>query len=168
MPLDDAIRFIYKDFTNKTKKIPHNVYQHPDAIQTLLKNLAENRALTVLQYDHMIKYLTSRREIQRKAEIGEDTCGLDFTPDNELSYAERRLARASGPTLSANTQDDLQKKIMEILNKKPMMQQIAKKVEVKPKPMTQGEKDDLKHKLMQDDKIKQAMLALRNSKKLSK
>lgn len=111
-----------------------------------------------------VRYLSTRREVQRKAEIGEDACGLDFS--DEPSYLERRMERSTG--LSANTQDNLQKKIMEILNKKPLMQQIAKKVEVKPKPMTQNEKDDLKHKLLQDDKIKQAMNALRNSKKLSK
>jgi IS30 family transposase len=101
--------------------------------------------------------LTSRREVQRKAEIGEDieTEPADFEPVEEKRPVVRQ----------ATAQDDLQKKILEILNKKPLMQQIAKKVEVKPKAMTQTEKDELKNKLMKDDKIKQAMSALRNSKK---
>lgn len=172
MPIDDAIKFIYKDFTMKTKKITQNVYQHPDAVQTLLKTLADNRSLTVLQYDHMVKYLQTRREIQRKAEIGEDTGNFDFSMDTTSSYSGPKSSaapplQASMPTPS-NPQQDLQKKILEILNKKPLIQQLTKKVEVKSKPMTQSEKDDLKNKLMQDDKIKQAMMALRNSKKLTK
>lgn len=108
--------------------------------------------------------MQGRREVQRKAEIGEDACEIDYSHDTPpVKYIERRIERPA-----SSTQDDLQKKILEILNKKPIMQQIAKKVEVKPKPMTPTEKEDLKHKLLQDDKIKAAMNALRNSKRLSK
>lgn len=109
--------------------------------------------------------MQGRRDIQRKAEIGEDPCGIDYSSDSESrQYYERKLERKKN---ASNTQEELQKKIMEILNKKPLMQQISKKIEVS-KPMTQSEKEDLKHKLLQDDKIKAAMAALRNSKKLSK
>jgi IS30 family transposase len=100
--------------------------------------------------------LTARREVQRKAEIGEEI----ETEPAEIEPAEEKRPIVRAPT----AQDDLQKKILEILNKKPLMQQIAKKVEVKPKSMTQVEKDELKNKLMKDDKIKQAMIALRNTK----
>lgn len=173
MPLDDAIKFIYKDFTNKTKKIINNAYQHPDAIQTLLKTLTDNRSLTVLQYDHIIKYMTTRREVQRKAEIGEDASDMDF-PSEPKNNAPRMMQMScirddSPPSRGSssnnvNKQDELQKKILEILNKKPLMQQIAKKMEVKAKPMTQAEKEELKNKLMQDDKIRQVMTSLRNAK----
>lgn len=107
--------------------------------------------------------MQGRRDIQRKAEIGEDGCQVDYSSDSESRHYERKFERKKN---TSNTHEDLQKKIMEILNKKPLMQQISKKVEVKPKPMTQSEKEDLKHKLLQDDKIKAAMAALRNSKKL--
>lgn len=172
MPIDDAIKFIYKDFILKTKKITPNVYQHPDAVQTLLKTLTDNRSLTVLQYDHIIKYLNQRREVQRKAEIGEDMGSFDFSMDTTSPYSDSKPTTT--PSLQstlpapANPTQDLQKKILEILNKKPLLQQLSKNVEVKPRPMTKTEQDELKNKLMQDDKIKQAMNALRNSKKLTK
>lgn len=173
MPLDDAIKFIYKDFCNKTKKISQNVYQHPDAMQSLLKTLADNRSLTVLQYDHIIKYLAQRREVQRKAEIGEDAEEVEFLDTNASGYNQTKAPTTSMGSMSlmpppaANPKDDLQKKILEILNKKPV-QQLAKKVEAKPKPMTSSEKEHLKLKLLGDPKIKMAMGALRNSKKLPK
>lgn len=169
MPLEDAIRFIYKDFSNKTK-VTQSVYQHPDAIQTLLKTLGDNRSLTVLQYDHIIKYLSQRREVQRKMEIGEDANDMDYADSTSFSSIQTSapVNQAQQPAPVSNPQDDLQKKILEILNKKPLMQQLSKKVETKSQPMTQKEKEELKNKLLQDDKIKQAMSALRNSKKLSK
>lgn len=102
--------------------------------------------------------MSARREVQRKAEIGEDACDMDDSPETEPTKPDKK-------SLSSNAQDSLQKKILEILNKKPLLQQIAKKIETKPKPMTQVEKDELKSKLLQDDKVKQAINALRNSKK---
>jgi hypothetical protein len=169
MPLDDAIKFIYKDFINKTKRIQQHTYQHPDAVQTLLKSLSDNRSLTVLQYDHIIKYLSQRREVQRKAEIGEDASEADFSlMETSPSYQQVKASTTATIAASlppANSGNDLQKKILEILNKKPILQQISKKIETKSKPMTESEKSDLKQKLMNDDKIKKAMTALRNSKK---
>lgn len=168
MPVDDAIRFIYKDFINKTKKLSQSVYQHPDAIQSLLKTLADNRSLTVLQYDHIIKYLNQRKEVQRRAELGEDAGEIDYSHDATVtslrapSVSIGQLAQANS---SVNPENELQKKILEILNKKPLVQQLAKKVEQKSQPMSQAEKEELKKKLLQDDKIKMAMMALRNSKK---
>lgn len=169
MPTDDSIRFIYKDFCNKTKRIAQNVYQHPDAIQTLLKTLAENRSLTVLQYDHIIKYLTTRREVQRKAEIGEDEVSYMDT-SSSTSYNQVKSFPSSLTTTSASTasSDDLQKKILEILNKKPLIQQLAKRAETQAKQLTTSEKEELKTRLMNDDKIKAAMNALRNSKRFPK
>lgn len=39
--------------------------------QTLLNLLSENCPLTVLQYDKVIAYLTSKRELQVRIELGE-------------------------------------------------------------------------------------------------
>jgi len=150
MPTDDAIKFIYKDFTNKTKGISQSQYEHPDAVQSLLKTLAENRSLTVTQYDHIVKYLAQRREYQVKAEIGEESTAMDITP-----------ITTTMPSQAEKSGNDLQKKILEILNKKPLTQQITKPT----KPLTQAERDELKRKLLQDDKIKQAMDSIIASKK---
>lgn len=170
MPFEDAIKFIYKDFCNKTKKIAQNVYQHPDAIQTLLKTLADNRSLTVLQYDHIIKYLAQRREVQRKAEIGEDAEEVEFLDTAVSGYIQNRPpGQISIPVAAINPQEDLQKKILEILNKKSLVQQLTKKAEVKPKPMTTSEKEVLKKKLLDNPKVKIAMKqmsSLRKSKKM--
>lgn len=159
MPVEDAIKFVYKDFVSKTKKLPQNVYQHPDAVQTLLKTLSDNRSLTVLQYDHLIKHLTQRREIQRKAEIGEDA-EADFSVEPTASFTPAQPAKPAVPVLSK--QEELQKKVMEILNRKPIA--VAKPVDFVPKPMTEEQKRELKERLFKDDKIQAAMEALRRSK----
>lgn len=80
---------------------------------------------------------------------------MDTSTLKPASVSIAQLAQAPAP----NPQDDLQKKILEILNKKPLVQQ-PKKL-----PMSEAEKEDLKKKLLQDDKVKLAMMALRNSKK---
>lgn len=53
----------------------HGIDRHPEAIQTLLNLLKENRQLTVLQYDKVIRYLQEKREVQVKLEVG-DAKGL--------------------------------------------------------------------------------------------
>jgi hypothetical protein len=155
MPTVDAIRFIYKDFANKTKGITHSTHsQHPEAIQTLLKSINDNRSLTVLQYDHIIKYLTQKRESQVKAEIGEDAndIAMDTAP-----------AGLSEPSPTSNQPNILVGKILDILNSKTLTEQIAKKVEAKTK-LSSNEKEDIKNKLMQDDKVKSALSALLRNK----
>lgn len=85
MPLEDALVFIARSFdtylrgerggigaVGSSQSVPD---RHPEAIQTLLNLLRENRQLTVLQYDKVIKYLQEKREIQIKLEVG-DAQGL--------------------------------------------------------------------------------------------
>lgn len=85
MPLEDALVFIARSFDVYLRgerggpgavavgqPVPD---RHPEAIQTLLNLLRENRQLTVLQYDKVIKYLQDKREIQIKLEVG-DAQGL--------------------------------------------------------------------------------------------
>lgn len=171
MPQDDAIKFIYKDFVNKTKGLLSNrSYQHPEAIQTLLKTLFENRSLTVLQYDHIIKYLTQRRELQVKAEIGEDASSMNFNEDSTFSMVSSSNAPKLppinqpqtvqiAPAERTSTQNDLQKKILDILNKKAFTEKIAQQMEQKTK-LSQSDKDDLKQKMMKDERVQKAMGAL--------
>jgi hypothetical protein len=166
MPLDDAIKFIYKDFVNKTKGLTANkIYQHPDAIQTLLKTLYENRSLTVLQYEHIIKYLTHRKEVQVKYEIGEDASNMTFktpTATSTTSFSHQT------PTTSVATvavekppSSDLQKKILDILSKKTFTEKIAQQLEQKTK-LSQSDKDNLKQKVLRDERVKLALNSLKS------
>lgn len=86
MPLEDSLAFIARSFDaylrGERGQGPGPVVvgqpvpdRHPEAIQTLLNLLRENRQLTVLQYDKVIKYLQDKREIQIKLEVG-DAQGL--------------------------------------------------------------------------------------------
>lgn len=128
MPSEDALMFICKDFQDKVRSDqekavqfrssmaggpgnPHMMYNkhslrdnHPEAIQNMLNLLANNRQLTVLQYERLIKYLTERKEMQIKFELGEDTDSIS---------ASSLLAAKS----KAESEKELQKKIMDILNK---------------------------------------------------
>ncbi|EZA52158.1 uncharacterized protein DDB_G0287625 [Ooceraea biroi] len=78
MPFEDAINLISRDFANYKaggRSVPLNTplanERHPDAIQVLLNMLADNRQLTVLQYDRVIKYLGMKREEQVQVELGD-------------------------------------------------------------------------------------------------
>jgi len=120
MPVDDAINFLSENFHEQIKKdkpdlkittpipqisnIPTLTDRHPDTIQHLLNLLADNRTLTVLQYNKIIKYLTERRELQVKEELGDST---DIVP--EVPIPE--------PVIKVDPEIELQQKILSILNK---------------------------------------------------
>lgn len=139
MPVDDAIEFIFRTFedqmrgprpslstNNSTAVLPTAVQitptasyaapplntPHPEAIQLLINLLAENRPITVLQYDRVIKYLQERRELQLKAEVGDAPPDIPIPPP-------------------VDTEVELQKKILDILNKPSITN--TPKVEI-PKP----------------------------------
>ncbi|XP_045464802.1 nuclear receptor coactivator 5 [Harmonia axyridis] len=107
MPLDDALLFLTRNFeaymrgekvstTDNEGKM--TIYdKHPNGIQLLLNMLAENRVLTSVQYDKVIKYLEERRELQVQFEVSE---GIEVGTENQV-----------------NKQAELQNRIMNILNK---------------------------------------------------
>ncbi|XP_046747185.1 uncharacterized protein LOC124411789 isoform X2 [Diprion similis] len=107
MPVEDAIALINHDFTNyragSSRSVPINVPRatdrHPDAVQVLLNMLADNRQLTVLQYDRVLKYLEMKREEQVQIELGD----------------AKDLASAT-PVASDPKQAELQSRILNILN----------------------------------------------------
>ncbi|KAJ1529516.1 hypothetical protein ONE63_006289 [Megalurothrips usitatus] len=126
MPLKDAITLISRNFEDykqaQVKPVagrpaavpvvpipvvgPATLVQekHPDAIQALLNLLAENRSLTVLQYDKVITYLSSKREIQVRIELGE----------GETDSAPLPVASRESPTV--DKQAELQSRIMSIMS----------------------------------------------------
>lgn len=164
MPVEDAIKFLYKDFVNKTKKLQHNVYQHPDAIHTMLRTLAENRSLTVLQYDHIIKYLSQRREVQRKAEIGEDVEPEEYiepTPTSAKSAPTPAVKKAS----TISPQEELEKRIYDILCGKTNYYHRAN-LTAGLKPLSDNEKKNLERDLLNIASINRALEELRKEKKI--
>lgn len=129
MPLDDAIEFVFKNFqqlirgeqgttdddqNSQLSAIPHTELRHPDSTQHLINILAENRCLTVLQLDALIKYLQERREIQYKNELGGSTNEMTSgTSSNQQPHSSAAAAHQS----EADPEAELQKRIMDILNK---------------------------------------------------
>ncbi|KAL2741039.1 nuclear receptor coactivator 5 isoform X1 [Vespula squamosa] len=107
MPVEDAINLISRDFANYKaggRSVPLNtpltIERHPDAIQVLLNMLADNRQLTVLQYDRVIKYLEVKREEQVQVELGD----------------AKDLPTTTTLTVNDPKQAELQSRILNILN----------------------------------------------------
>lgn len=128
MPTEDAIAFICKDFEDRLRaeqqekskfrpmggsavRTPSLQDKHPEPIQNMLNLLANNRQLTVLQYDRLIKYLGERKELQIKYELGEDV--------DPSSVTSRLMPEKS----KEQTEKELQRKIMDILNKPSIVPQ---------------------------------------------
>lgn len=147
MPVDDAITFIDKNFTSYRQEqrrgggapldvvMPH---RHSDAIQQLLLALAENRPLTVLQYDTIVQYLQERREAQIKEELGDAAAAMMLPEKTE--------------------EQKLQEKIMSILDK-PTMTENMKSIEVETSDMVLS--DGLE--ILLDPKVQRALDSLLKS-----
>ncbi|ETN61180.1 hypothetical protein AND_007170 [Anopheles darlingi] len=141
MPKDDAVMFIINHFTAKNRQAraqfpPLNSFheiastapvppapvpmteqslshheKHPEAIQNMINLLAANRSLTVLQYERLIKYLSERKEAQIRIELGEDP------EDTTSSLVSSNTAAAPAAKTKGSTEKELEKKILDILNK---------------------------------------------------
>lgn len=130
MPVDDAVELIFKNFEqlmrhgdntdmsgdiddsqSQFSSVPQSNIRHPDSVHHLINLLAENRCLTVLQYDCVIKYLQERRDIQYKNEIGDSA--EDLLPNNQQQSHQTQ----PGVSAEEEQEKELQKRIMDILNK---------------------------------------------------
>ncbi|XP_018576424.1 pollen-specific leucine-rich repeat extensin-like protein 1 [Anoplophora glabripennis] len=107
MPVEDALILISRNFESYMKGeqfAPENAVtmsisdRHPNSIQMMLNLLAENRQLSSIQYDKIIKYMEDRRELQREFEVAEGIQPQD-SQDSDPKQAE------------------LQNRILNILNK---------------------------------------------------
>lgn len=130
MPLDDAIEFIFKNFQQLMRgekvpgdlddqqlqlaSIPLSSTRHPESIQHLINILAENRTLTVLQYDALSKYLLERREAQYKLELGDSRESIP-TLDPYIQNVSTPMTQSE-----PDKEKELQKRILDILNKPPI------------------------------------------------
>lgn len=108
MPLDDAIALIATDFRSKKQRDALNASQlhpnqsrHPDPMQQLIDMLADNRQLTGLQYECIIKYLEEQREQQLKLELGEANALAKLqAPDPEMELQKRILSVMNKPSVT--------------------------------------------------------------------
>ncbi|XP_055315598.1 putative uncharacterized protein DDB_G0282499 [Sitodiplosis mosellana] len=139
MPLEDAISLLIRNYQQLCQgekgdvigdtdespyaSIPLSSLRHPDSVQHLVNLLANNRTLTVLQLDCLLKYLQERRELQYKFELGDTSFNeqKSSTADNEPVsspiYESQQTVPVEPQQSKVNAEDEIQKKIMEILNK---------------------------------------------------
>lgn len=153
MPLDDGIELIYRnyeqlrqgekgDITGDNDESPYTSValasvKHSDSIQHLVNLLAENRSLTVLQIDCLLKYLQERRELQYKFELGDSNVGtnadnlsaignetksgggggISSTSAMETSSIEKMQTDTVEIPQKENAEEELQRKLLEIMHK---------------------------------------------------
>lgn len=185
MPYDEAIQMIYRNFEQLRQgesgdiigdndespyaSIPKSNTRHADSIQHLINLLADNRNLTVLQYDCILKYLQERRETQYKFELGDtsidtkptliehdnskSTVTNDFQPTASTTHTE------ATPTPRIDPEEELQKRLMEILHK-PTIPNINVDTSVQ-EPSAKKSKND-EPTLLNDPKVKNALDSLFN------
>lgn len=110
MPLEDAVHMMANDFQRtletqaKTGEIGKSM---PEDVRAVVGFLVDNRPLSVMEYDKLIKYLANKREQMLRMEYG------DNIPPH---LVEPPVGPALNPATKAR-QSELQAKIMDILNK---------------------------------------------------
>lgn len=137
MPLDDAIAMIFRNYQQLCQgekgdiigdtddspyaSIPMANLRHPDSVQHLVNLLADNRTLTVLQIDCLLKYLQERRESQYKFELGEPCDDAQDTKSTLSPILESEQSQQAAPVEEqkpkVNQEEEIQKRLMDILNK---------------------------------------------------
>lgn len=143
MPLEDAFTMIFRNYQHLRQgesgdiigdtddspyaAIPMATARHPDSLQHLINLLADNRTLTVLQLDCILSYLKERRENQYKFELGDTSMDV-ANQSGDLKSANFEIggdggadiaaeAEAEAQAQKANEEEEIQKKLMEILSK---------------------------------------------------
>ncbi|GAB0088549.1 uncharacterized protein DMENIID0001_030050 [Sergentomyia squamirostris] len=165
MPVEDAIKFIAENFREKIQREIMNANsaapkapipiatpvatptlndRHPEAIQILINLLADNRMLTVLQYDKIIKYVTERRELQIKMELGEEAGSVPSLPTVSQQTAAQQQQAAEA---------EMQQKILDILNKPS----ITAPVNIIPPLAKDNPHRENTIRLLQDPKVQKAL-----------
>lgn len=152
MPLEDALTLIFRNFQHLCQgengdiigdvdespyaSIPLANSRNPDSVQHLINLLADNRTLTVLQIDCLLKYLQERREIQYKFELGDpniDVSAADAKtgslPNNESDSKLEPITEQ--PKVDA--EKEIEKKLLEIMSK-PSIPNLPKPEPVKASP----------------------------------
>lgn len=142
MPFEYAVKFIYKDYQQRKKQNFTSGKKHPDNVSRLLHFLATNDVLTTSQYDLLLRYLSEQKSHQSKLEIGETADDLMDQP------AERSNL-------------DLQRKIKEILNRRPVTEMSASS---STGSSTAINYEAIKASLLSNHRVQQALKTLQSSK----
>jgi hypothetical protein len=174
MPVDDALKFIVQNFQEKKRRDaqqhqppiavpitpvskqhpPALGMKHPECIQNLFILLTENRPLTVLQYDRIIQYLRERREMQLKVELGEGVVISRPAAVSENSISATSSTFSAVPAVpKPDPEEELQKKILDILNKPSIVPDVV------PKKSPATEKAS-SSELLHDPKVQKALDSL--------
>ena len=129
MPLDDAMGLLVKHFEQsvemKAKSGAGPGENHPGDIVAVLDFLRENRPLSVMEYDKLIKYLCARRTQMLKTEYG------DAVPAN---MARPPIGPPVDPAVKTK-QEELQNKITAILDgQKELFPSVMPEPEPQPPP----------------------------------
>ena len=129
MPLDDAMGLLVKHFEQsvemKAKSGAGPGENHPGDIVAVLDFLRENRPLSVMEYDKLIKYLCARRTQMLKTEYG------DAVPAN---LARPPIGPPVDPAVKTK-QEELQNKITAILDgQKELFPSVMPEPEPQPPP----------------------------------
>eukprot|EP00090_Calanus_glacialis_P022736 TRINITY_DN3502_c0_g1_i1.p1 TRINITY_DN3502_c0_g1~~TRINITY_DN3502_c0_g1_i1.p1 ORF type:complete len:676 (-),score=187.52 TRINITY_DN3502_c0_g1_i1:2060-4087(-) len=119
MPVDDAMTFISKSFASmmdSRSNAPNKMavaIGHPGDIQKILGFLSDNRPLSIMEYDKMIKYLVAKREGTLKEEYGETIPAHLLHPP---------VGPQQDPATKAK-QEELQNRVQVILNRSKVSSQ---------------------------------------------
>lgn len=170
MPVDDAIAFIGTNFYENRQKasvnLPKSVpiiqpqgnapplnERHPEAVQALLNLLADNRPLTVLQYERIIKYLHERKGLQLKVELGDAATDIHLPSPEELAEAAKKEAYIAA-------EKELQNKLMLIMNKPSIIPTIVPEEEPVRPVQVASSSSSSNSNLLHDPKVQKALDSL--------
>lgn len=137
--MEDGIKFIYKDYQLKKNKAADISLSPSSNVANLIINLTLNKDLTTWQYDVVLKYLCEERDRQRKVELQE------FPED--LVYQKKQR--------------------YEILSKRPFLEynKGASTNDLSRMPPSSFDSiKSLKSQLLSDEKVRNALNALRMKK----
>jgi len=118
VPFEEAVRFLVDDFNGNplggpshsrvqapTGSSGYGVQTHPQDVMTVVEFLIDNRPLSVMEYDKLIRYLAKQREDMLRREYGDDI------PPHLVSPP---VGQPVDPELKAR-EEDLKAKLLDIL-----------------------------------------------------
>ncbi|KPJ07267.1 hypothetical protein RR48_07683 [Papilio machaon] len=130
MPLEDALQLLSRNF----QEVQQGGSAGREAVYALLGQLADGRSLTVLQYDKVIEYLQDRKEHQIKIELGEPMT----------------------TTTNSKAQNELQQRILSILNEKKVLPPKDPSPVPAPAPVAPSSQD-VQNKFLNDPTLRKAL-----------
>lgn len=168
-----------------TKKFKEEVHHHPEGIKYMVNLLINERMLTVLQYDNILKYFIDRRYVlgreddknshryEEHYEEQHDCCGsfMAQSSSGSGSYESSEVIplRERHTGMRQHKKKKKKKKkpmdVIDILRQKTMLLQIQNKIKRNFEPMSDKSRSQLREKLIDRDRLKNVINDLRGIKK---